>query len=117
MEQAEYYAAAKELSSRPVGQYHPKQKFKRGSRVHVCKDMPSYMNHFESNFDAIVEYTYAQKYGGKDIDSYALIVLNDAGTPVNSVAWYEENQLSLLNDDTKAGLDIIEQYNLGRENQ
>ena len=88
-------------------------KFKRGSKVAVCKEMPSYMSHFENGFNAIVEYTYAQKYGGDDIDSYSLIVLDDNNEPINSISWYEENQLTLISDDLAKGKEIIEKYEFG----
>ena len=88
-------------------------KFARGSKVAVCKEMPRYMSHFRSGFNAIVEYTYAQKYGGYDIDSYSLIVLNDNDEPINSIAWYEENQLTLISDDVNKGKEIIEKYEFG----
>lgn len=54
-----------------------KQKFRKLTFVHVSKDMPSHMGHFESDFDAIIEGTYSQLHGGKDIDSYALYQLED----------------------------------------
>lgn len=113
MNRAEYTAAIQELNERPPGADRPNQKFKRGSRVHVCENMPSYMRHFESDFDAIVDHTYAQQFGGSDIDSYNLIMLDDDGTPINSLAWYREDQLTLISDDIKAGLEIIELYRYG----
>ena len=113
MNRAEYAAAVQELNARPPKADLPKQRFKRGSKVHVCKEMPLYMSHFESDFDAIVKYTYGQKFGGSDVDSYALIMLDDSDKPINSVAWYEEDQLTLVSDDVEAGLKIIEQYEFG----
>ena len=88
-------------------------KYPRGSKVAVCKEMPESMSHFESGFNAIVEYTYAQKYGGDDIDSYSLIVLNDNDEPINSISWYHENQLTLISDDVIKGKEIIEKYEFG----
>lgn len=110
---AEREAMTKVLYAKPEGPDLPTQKFKRGSKVHICKNMPKSMFHFENNFDAIVEYTYAQKYGGNNIDSYSVIVLNDSGQPINSIAWYHENQLSLLDDDIEVGKKIIEKYKNG----
>ena len=88
-------------------------KFQRGSKVAVCKEMPSYMSHFESGFNAIVEYTYAQKYGGDDINSYSLIQLDENDNPINSISWYEENQLTLISDHIAKGKEIIERYEFG----
>ena len=88
----------------------PSQKFKRGSRIKVDDEMPSHMSHFPAGFEAIVEYTYAQRYGGSNVDGYCLIVLDKNGKPINVTAWYEENQLTLISDDIKTGLGIIESY-------
>ncbi len=89
------------------------QKFPRGSKVAVCKEMPRYMSHFESGFNAIVEYTYSQKYGGNDIYSYSLIQLDENDNPINSICWYEESQLTLISDDIARGKEIIERYEFG----
>ena len=88
-------------------------KYARGSKVAVCKEMPASMSHFESGFNAIVEYTYAQKYGGDNVDSYSLIVLNEKDEPINSISWYYENQLTLISNDVSKGKEIIEKYELG----
>ena len=88
-------------------------KYARGTKISVCKEMPTSMSHFESGFNAIVEYTYAQKYGGDDIDNYSLIVLNDKDEPINSISWYNENQLTLISDDVSKGKEIIEKYEFG----
>ena len=71
------------------------------------------MSHFKSGFNAIVEYTYAQKYGGDDINSYSLIVLDENNSPINSISWYEEGQLTLISDDVVKGKEIIENYEFG----
>lgn len=89
------------------------QKYKRGAKITVCKEMPSYMRHFQSGFNAIVEYTYAQRYGGGNIDSYSLIVLDDKDKPINAYSWYEENQLTLIDADIEKGKQIIEDYYFG----
>jgi len=93
------------------------QKFKRGSRVHIADEMPPSMRHFQHGIDAIVEYTYAQKakhdrrYSQSgDFKTYSLLLLDAEGKPTGPVAWYEEEQLSLLSEDIHTGLDIIEQY-------
>jgi hypothetical protein len=99
------------------------QKFQRGQRVKITDKMPSYMAHFESNCEAIVKYTYKEKYGGGKTAAkeYSLYILTKPGTKMidlesgkisynlsgYSVSWYEENQLTLIDVDTKAGLDIL----------
>jgi hypothetical protein len=89
-----------------------KQKFLQGSRVRVCKEMPDCMSHFHKDFEAIVEYTYSQAYGGSDIKSYSLLALDKEGVTIGSRSWYQENQLTLVSDDLKAGMEIMEGYNL-----
>ncbi len=108
MNRAEYYAELQAMNAKAPGKSLPKQEFDRGTRVKVDKTLRKSMSHFESNFEGIVQYTHGQKFGGSDADSYSLIVLNEAGEPINSVAWYYENQLTLVSDDIEAGLKIIE---------
>jgi hypothetical protein len=109
MNREEYAAYAKAMYLRPCGDNAPGQKFSRGVKVKVADEMPPTMAHFPKGFEAIVEYSCAQKYGGNDIKSYSLIMLAD-GKPVNSIAWYYEHQLTLLDDDIETGIKIIEQY-------
>lgn len=108
-------AMAQALFDKPAGDDLPNQKFASGSKVQVTDKMPRHMFHFESGFQGIVEYTYGQKYGGvDDVKSYSLIVLDSDGKPVNSIAWYEENQLTLLDDDLESGKSIINEYRKAR---
>ena len=92
-----------------------KQKFKRGSRVRIRDKMPDYMSHFDCDCEAIVVYTYAQAYGGDDIDSYSLLLLKEDGEPYNLVCWYEEYQLTLIDGDIVKGLAILEKYKYGEK--
>ena len=39
----------------------------------------------------------------------SLIMLKN-NVPVNAIAWYEENQLTLISNDIKDGLKIIKEY-------
>lgn len=91
-----------------------KQKFPRGSFVHVTKNLPGNMSHFEKDFDAVVEYTYAQRYGGKGQNQkeYSVIVLSK-GKPVNSIAWYKEEHLTLLKGSIEEGKKLIEEFHYG----
>lgn len=94
-----------------------KQKFRKLSFVHVCKDMPKQMSHFDSDFDAIIEGTYSQLYGGTDIDSYSIYMIKD-GKVVNCIAWYKENQLTLLKkQDRKKAEEMIEEFNFRLEEE
>lgn len=92
------------------------QKFPRGTWVHVQKEMPACMRHFESDFDGIVEYSYSQKFGhgwppedGRE-HKYSLIVLDANGQPSNAISWYGESLLTLVDADVVKGLAIILQW-------
>ena len=70
------------------------------------------MSHFDSDFDAVVDGTYSQKFGGSDIDSYSVYVLSE-GKVVNRLSWYHENQLTVLaKQDNRLADELIEEYNL-----
>jgi len=99
------------------------QKFQRGQRVKIANKLPSYMSHFESNCEAIVKYTYKEKYGGgiAQAKEYSLYILVKPDTDIvdlesgkikhdlrgYSVSWYEENQLTLIDANVKVGLRIL----------
>lgn len=67
------------------------QKFQKGDWVQVAKDLGSGMSHFTADCEAIVEYSYNDRYGGGDTKSYSLH-LKGSG----SCSWYRENQLTLI---------------------
>lgn len=93
-----------------------KQKFRRYQFVHVDKEGGDGV-HFSihGDFDAIVRGSYSDLYGGKDISSYSLYILRK-GCVVDSMAWFQEWQLSLWDtQDQDHAAAMIEAYNL-REN-
>lgn len=67
------------------------QKYNKGDLVRISKDLGPSMSHFTSDCDAIVMYTYDEKYGGGNVDSYCLH-LKGRG----QVSWYFESQLTLI---------------------
>ena len=92
-----------------------KQKFPKLSFVKIAKDMPPCMDHFDSDFIGIVDGTYSQEYGGNNIDSYSIYKLDNNFTVVNRIAWYDEDQLSLIPlQDSGFAEELIEEYNMGR---
>lgn len=94
------------------------QLFPRGTIVWISEDErlfdgsdgEGYMGHFEHGCLAIVEFSYAERFGGDDFKSYSLQILDVKMRPEGSAAWYKEKQLSLAIADTKVGLDILEKY-------
>lgn len=75
------------------------QKYKNGDLVRVAKDLGPLMSHFTSDCDAIVIHSYADKYGGDNINSYCIHIKGEG-----QCAWYEEDQLTLIESDR---LDIL----------
>lgn len=76
------------------------QKFKRGNLVKILVGHIIYRNK-NGAFDlrpedvgrlAIIDYSYAERYGGSDIDSYSIIWL-DTGY---SLAWKQTNELEFI---------------------
>lgn len=89
-----------------------KQKFRKLTLVHVNRESPLSTYHLPSEFDAIVNGTYSQLYGGKNITSYSLYKLRN-GKIVDYLAWFHENQLTELpNQDREKAEELIEEYNL-----
>lgn len=93
-----------------------KQKFKRGQFVKVADEILPYTSHFDAGFIGVVQYSYAQEYGGDNYSEYCLIKLDDNGKPIDEIAWYDEELLTLYDDNIKKGLEIIEQYKYGQDN-
>lgn len=66
-------------------------KFKRGDFVYIG-EMPECMRHFDKRFVAIVQYTYAEEYGGANIKDYC-VMHPDTGS---ATSWYDESQLEYI---------------------
>jgi len=109
MNRDQYKAELQKLNEQPPSEDLPNQKFPRGCRVKVAEDLGQFMSHFPRGFEAIVEHSYGQQYDTNDGSKYCLIML-EGETPVNTIAWYYEDQLSLLDKDTSKGLAIILDY-------
>lgn len=110
MNRAEYMAELAIMNARPPQADEPTQKFKRGSRVKLSPAEMVRMKWYGVSDEAIVAYTYRQKFRCGDNKSYSLVMLNAAGEPINAISWFDESQLTLLSDDLPAGLAIIERY-------
>lgn len=73
------------------------QKYFKGDLVQLG-DMPRSMSHFPANCQAVVMYTYKEKYGGskREEQQYCLYILEkDQG----ETSWYDEDQLTLIDKD------------------
>ncbi len=78
------------------------QKFHKGDLVKIADDLGELMRHFKSGTEAIVDYSYNDRYGGCDTKSYSLTFRN--GT---TCSWYEESQLELIE---KNRIDLLKQW-------
>lgn len=80
-----------------------KEKFQRGQRVRVAKEMPRDRAVFDCDCDAVVQYSDLEHSGdGKD---YSLFLLE----PYNFfAAWYPEDLLTLLDASTEEGIKLLE---------
>ena len=88
-----------------------KQKFFRGQRVKICKDLGHGMGHFESDREAIVIGSYGDQFGktvGRGPESYSLCVFGPRGGGGHHVSWYDEWQLTLVSDARREGEEILQ---------
>jgi hypothetical protein len=82
-------------------------------RIDVDAKLNPEMSHFDTGFDAIIEGSYAQLYGGGDTKSYSVYKLHE-GVIVNNVAWYEEHQITALSkslQNKRKAKKLIEKFN------
>ena len=92
------------------------QKFKRGNLVKVLvghqiwsgKDGVRDISPDDVGRKAIIEHSYAEKYGGNDVDSYS-IIWQDTGS---SLAWKSTNELELID---KGGEHLFDEAKKNRE--
>lgn len=84
------------------------QKFERGDKVRVAKDLGSMMRHFPNDFEALIEYSSDDMYADErgiyvhDFDiQYSLMYEQDnyngkGDSRLTTTAWYHQNQLTLI---------------------
>lgn len=87
------------------------QKFKRGDKVHIAKDLGQCMAHFTKDRDAIIIGSYRDQYGGDDIDSWT-VMFCDTGS---KCSWYCTSQLTLIGNVGEDGIEAIEMARAKRE--
>ena len=88
------------------------QKFHRGDLVRIAKDLGAEMAHFESDQDALVIGSYADRYpdmaGEREHHIYTLLFTESGG----ECSWYYEDQLTLI---AHAGDEAIAKVQADRE--
>ena len=77
-----------------------KQKFKRGDKVRIAKNLGPTMSHFEADQDAIVLGSYRDQYGGDNTTSYTVLLCEDG----NHVSWYHQRQLRFIRHVGEKGI-------------
>lgn len=83
--------------------------------VHVDKEMPEWMSHFDKDFDAIIHGSYSDIYGNgndknDDDNEYSVYMIKD-GKIVNHISWYYGWQLTPLeNQDIEKAIKMIKEY-------
>jgi len=80
-----------------------KQRYNTGDHIMIAKNLGEGMSHFTNDAEAIVKYTYSQKFGGDNIDSYCLFIKDHGET-----SWYHEHQLTLIEENRSDLLEIWE---------
>lgn len=73
------------------------QYFNTFDLVHIAKDLGEGMSHFPNDIDAIVLYSYAQRFGRTDNMVYCLLI-KGKGT----ISWYHQSQLTLIEKNQEA---------------
>jgi hypothetical protein len=72
-----------------------KQQFFFGDLVHITKDLPQSMRHFECDQPAIVLYSYAEQFGGNDVENFSVFLIESQ----DEVSWYHPENLTLIEPD------------------
>lgn len=88
------------------------QKFFRGHKVRVAKDLGSSMSHFQGDCNAIVIGSYNDQYGGGHRGKntpYSLLLFPKGSSPY-SCSWYMESQLTLMDQDRDIGEATLQKY-------
>ena len=91
-----------------------KKKFRRFTFVHVCKEMPDFMKHFDSDFDAIIGDSSLStvRQDGTRIIEYSLYKIENDKI-IDNVAWYYEYQLAALEkQDREKAEDMVWEWDL-----
>jgi hypothetical protein len=90
-----------------------RQKFLPFQRVRITDKMPKSMSHFDHDMDAIICGTYASQHGAyseRNFREYSLYLIGKNGKIFNRVSWYEEDQLTLIDNKTEENHRLVEEY-------
>lgn len=86
------------------------QKFLRGQLVYVTDEMPPYMRHFKSDMLAIIDHSYSDAHSSGSVDEcYSILYFSEDYKILTTSAWYETEQLTLIDGDRDFGEMLIQQ--------
>lgn len=83
------------------------RKFKMLDMVRVCDEMPPHMSYFDKDFYGIVSGST-----NNNPKSYGLYKVEN-GKIVNSISWYYEDQLTLVESDLDENHNMMADYEWG----
>lgn len=87
------------------------REYRHGDLVRIADDLGPHKIHFEKGCEAIIDYSYAERYGGDDRDSYA-VIFPETG---NRVSWYQGGELTFIRHVGQAAIDRIMAERIIRE--
>ena len=77
-------------------------KFQPGDLVRIAKNLGVAARYLHADVEAIIEYSYAGKYGGKEHNSYSVFIRN-----IGKASWYDANQLTLIESSR---IDLLDEW-------
>jgi hypothetical protein len=80
---------------------------KRGMRVRAVDNS---FEMFGGAGDAIIQYSYRQQYGSGSKDDFSVLLLDENGVGVNTLAWVKPKEVTFVNFDKQENLAKIEAY-------
>ena len=84
-------------------------KFQPGDFVRISKNLGAAARYLHSDAEAIVEYSYAGKYGGNEDNSYSLFIKG-----IGKSNWYDASHLTLIETNR---FDLIETWKVEMQNK
>ena len=84
-------------------------RFQPGDFVRISKNLGTAARYLHTDAEAVVEYSYAGKYGGNEDNSYALFIRG-----IGRSSWYDANHLTLIESGRS---DLIEEWKVEMQNK
>jgi hypothetical protein len=85
------------------------ERFRPGDLVRISKNLGMAARYLHTDAEAIVEYSYAGKFGGNEHNSYSLYIRG-----IGKSAWYDAVHLTLIESGR---FDLLEQWMIEIKNR